>query len=164
MYPQIYPKISTFIDLCAWWVHILVRAPGDERYLYRFSIHGSIDSGPCVLVSTCGTCSWSTQKSPFFGQFRHFGAKKAIFEENSTRNIFSSTFRMKTTKVWKVFKIFQTFRKIWKKGLGAPPTHPNPQLKFLKNFNFSKFSLVGLGVLGVPQALFFKIFGKFEKF
>ena len=33
---------------CNWWVHILARAPGDERHLYRLSIHGSIDFGPCV--------------------------------------------------------------------------------------------------------------------
>ena len=31
-------------------------------------------------------------------------------------------------------------------------------------FEISKFSFVGLGVLWVPQALFLKIFGKFEKF
>ena len=46
---------------------------------------------------------------------------------------------MQILKVWKVFKTFQTFRKFSKKGLLAPRTHTNPQLKFLKkieNFNF----------------------------
>ena len=28
---------------CAWWVHILYRAPGDERDLYRLSIDDSIN-------------------------------------------------------------------------------------------------------------------------
>ena len=76
-------------------------------------------------------------KIAYFGQILPFGAPKAIFayfEEISTRNIFVSTFRMKTTKVWKVLKIFQTFRKFSKKGLGAPTMHPNPQIKILKKW------------------------------
>ena len=83
--PKFTQIFQHLLNQCAWWVHILARAPGDERHSYRLSIHGSIDFGPCVLVSTCGTCFWSTRKSHIFGQFcpctnkDKTGQKQAIF-------------------------------------------------------------------------------------
>ena len=151
-------------------MHILTRAPGDERHLYRLSIHGSIDFGPCVLVSTCGTWCWNTRKSPIFAQIRPLGSQRRFlptFEEISTRNIFVSTSRMKTIKVWKVFKNFQTFRKFWKKGLGAPTKHPNLQMKFwqkLKIFNFCQNFICRFGCFVGAPSPFFQNFRKVWKF
>ena len=56
---------------------------------------------------------------------------------------------------------FSNFPKIFEKGHDAPSTHPNLQMEIL---NISKFSFAGLGALGVRQALFSIIFGRFESF
>ena len=85
MGPKFTQNFQHLLNQCAWWVHILAHAPGDERHLYTLSIHGSMDFGPCVIVSTCGTCFWSTRKSHIFSQFcpctnkGKIGRKQAIF-------------------------------------------------------------------------------------
>ena len=101
---------------------------------------------------------------------RKKGQKNVIlghFWSNSSPNIFTSTYRMKKLKVWKVFKIFQTFRKFWKKGLLAPRTHPNPQMKFLeKKWKFSIFFknlICGFGCVLGAKSPFFQNFRKLQK-
>ena len=90
------------------------------------------------------------------------------FEEISTRNIFVSTSRMKTIKVWKVFLIFQTFRKFAKKGLGAPTKHPNLQMKLwqkIENFQFlPKFHLQVWVFCGCPKPFFWKFSESLKNF
>ena len=94
-----------------------------------------------------------------FWSFRKFWKITKIyvfFRLFSVINISGSAYRMKMLKVCKVFKNFWSFRKFWKKGLLAPRTPPNPQMKFLKKWKFSIFSkiwIVGLGgVLGSKSA------------
>ena len=126
-------------------------------YLYRFH----------TTSTRWDNWTWKMDEMVEFAVFcrrRRCQTKKKAPTKFWSPNISVSTCRMKTVKVWKEFKNFQTFRKFWKKGLLAPPTPPNPQMKFSENLKFSKISFVGLGVLGVPKALFFKIFGKFENF
>ena len=88
------------------------------------------------------------------------------FVQNSSPNILVTSFRTKTPKVWKVFKIFQTFRNFSKKGLLAPRTHPNPQMKFLKKVeifeNFKNFICRFGCVLGAKSP-FFENFRKLWK-
>ena len=49
---------------------------------------------------------------------------------------------------------FPNFPKMFGKGLGAPTTHPNLQMKISKFSKIFKFSFAGLGALWVRQALF----------
>ena len=48
-----FPQMRTLVD-CACWVHILARAPGDERHPYRVLISDSIDFQPYTIVSKSG--------------------------------------------------------------------------------------------------------------
>ena len=65
------------------------------------------------------------------------------------------------------FLKFSNFSKIFKKGAWRTHNTPKPSNKdvlFLKKLRFLKSSFAGLGVLWVRQALFLKIFEKFENF
>jgi hypothetical protein len=63
-------------------------------------------------------------------------------------------------KVSKFSKIFK--KRAW--DTHNPPKPATEILAKLKNFNFCKTSFAGLGGCWVPQALFSKIFEKFENF
>ena len=105
-------------------------------------------------------------KMAYFRPFLPFWAKKAIFpsfEEISSRNIFSSTSRMKTIKVWKVFKNFQTFRKFWKKKAFGTSITPKPTNEIFGKFQNFKIFICGFGVLGCLRP-FFQNFRKVWKF
>ena len=60
---------------CAWWVHILYRAPGDERDLYRLSIDDSINIWSVTLVWDFGAFLWNTQKISHFVPYCSYGPK-----------------------------------------------------------------------------------------
>ena len=65
------------------------------------------------------------------------------------------------------FLKFSNFSKILEKRAWGTHNTPKPadeNFEKVNFFTFSKFSFAGLGVLWVPQALFFKIFEKFENF
>ena len=63
-------------------MHILARAPGDERHSYRLSIDSSIIVGPCLLVSKPGVSFMGTPKTAkicSFCPFRDFDVKTRNF-------------------------------------------------------------------------------------
>ena len=61
----------------------------------------------------------------------------------------------KGSRYEKHFKFFELFNKFWNKGLGAPTTHPNLQMKNLKIFKIFKFFICRFGcVVGAPSPLF----------
>ena len=97
--------------------------------------------------------------------WRKFASIPGHFEQSSSPNILASTCRMKILKVWKGFKIFQTFRKFSRKGLLAPRTHPNPQMKFLeKEWKFSIFSKIWfVGLVWVRSGCQKPVFSKFSE-
>ena len=63
-------------------MHILARAPGDERHSYRLSIDSSIIVGPSLLVSKPGVSFMGTPKTAKicpFCPFRDFDVKTRNF-------------------------------------------------------------------------------------
>ena len=96
------PIFQYWVVYCNQRLYVLPAVPRNVKHLYRLSIHGSIDFGPCVYLSICGTSFWSTRKWPKFGSFCQYGQKRSflpIFEHISARNIFVTTSRMKTLQV-----------------------------------------------------------------
>ena len=73
---------------CAWWVHILARAPVDERHPYRVLIGDSIDFQPYTLVLKSGHVSEDPEKCLFW-PFCPLGKKSENFQKFFDRKIMS---------------------------------------------------------------------------
>ena len=115
--PKFGPYLGVWVGWCAWWVHILYLAPDDERHPYRLSIHGSVDFGPCVLVTTYGTCFRSTLKLPFWANFAILGPKRRFLRKIQLELSCRALFVRKNRRYEKFLKFYKLSENFQKKGL-----------------------------------------------